>query len=200
MTLEIRKEDWSSDDIDFILFDAALKIKNSDPPFRKELLQSTLGWKALALARHRASLALTRAPFSGFKVDDVRVWLEKNPENNPLLSNEIDPIIDSRLVLPFPRKFPNLKVVSNFDPFAKDWIGVYMDDHEVLKWYEPSINFIAFRIHDYLKKNPGKTAGVTTGKWRFLHAAHLETLWQMRQQCDFMVVAVDPKEHDASRV
>jgi hypothetical protein len=200
MTLEIPREEWSPDDIDFILFDTAFKIKNGELPFRKELIKSPLRWKALTLARHRASLALTRTPFWGYNVDHVRGWLEKDPDNNPLLSEEIDSIISSRLVLPHPRRYPNLKVVSNFNPDVKDWLGVYMDDPEVLKWYEPSINFVAMRIHDYLKKNPGKTAGLTTGKWRFLHAAHLDTLWQMRQQCDFMIVAIDPKKHDAARV
>ncbi len=185
-----------------ILLSVALDI-NEGKTFQleKTILESPLGWDYLTYARHVASLALARAPFEGKTIDDIKNWITSNPDQSPLLPEEIEPIIENKLILPYSYRHINLNTVFNYVPtLEKPWTGIYMEDPNVLKWYEPNIHFVTSRIHDYLKANRGKTAGITIGKWRLLHTGHLDTLWEMRQKCDFMVVAVDPKEYDVFRI
>jgi hypothetical protein len=179
----------------------ALDIKQGRPPFSREILAKTGDWKYLAWARNKASLALASSPNWYFTRKEALDWSFAGGES-PLLPAEVATIIENRFVLPFPKRFVNALVVPykfTVPGIGELSLGPVTAEMEALGWFEPSIYFALDRTYSQLDI-PGKTVGITSGKWRLLHAAHMDSLWQVRKACDYMVVGVDPTEHDRARV
>jgi len=188
-------------DLDNQLFFIAQHIKDGTPPFFSEILKKKGEWKYLAFSRYLTSLALAKSPNVYFNQDEALEWLQGDDLRNPLLAEEIPPIQKDKLVLPYPYPYVNLDVatVGDIPGIGRIPICPTPGDPAVNAWYEPSINWGIWRFADQLSV-PGKLVGVTSGKWRFIHSAHMHSLWEMRQKCDFMTVGVDPVEYDRATV
>ncbi|KKT78471.1 MAG: hypothetical protein UW73_C0002G0002 [Microgenomates group bacterium GW2011_GWB1_44_8] len=157
-------------------------ISDGKQLFRKEMIRIH-GWKYLAWCRHLASLALAE-PCLWYSNAEALRWVTKYC--NVIGKAEIKPCINEHLVLPFPDRTYKLGSWNNPNP-------------ESLPWYEPSVNFQMIRVGEFLD-NKNVVVGTQTGKWRFIHMAHMAALWYARQRCDVLVVGCDVESLDRKRV